>query len=62
MNTFGVNFSTLSVLGKTLVMLAIADDLSQGRKQMEEACCSEDKRKQCLERTVEGRSGIKIRT
>ena len=33
MNTLNVNFSMLSILGKTLLMLAIADYLSGARRK-----------------------------
>lgn len=40
---FGVNSFMFSILGKTLVMLAIANYLQEPEGSMEEACCSEDK-------------------
>lgn len=49
---FGVNSSMFSILGKTLVMLAIANYLSGARRQHGRSMLLRGQRKQCLKRTL----------
>ena len=59
----GVNSSMLPVLGKTLVMLATANDLSGGRKQHGRSMLVRGQKETMpRENSVAGRSGTKIRT
>lgn len=59
MNTFGINFSRLLVLGKTLVMLAIANYLSAARRQHGRSMLLRGQKETMpAEDTLEGRRGI----
>lgn len=60
MNTLGVTFSTLSILGKTLLVLAIANYLSGARRQHGRSVLLRGQRETMpAEDTLEGRREIK---